>query len=90
MMKQVAANDNWPGWPRGMRRAVAAAYLGISSSHFDAQRRAGAIPEPKRMFGVELYDRVDLDALFASGTGQASTETNYWDSVCAANENHGT
>jgi hypothetical protein len=50
--------------PRGLRRAAAAAYLGISASHFDKQRALGEIPAPRIMFGVELYDRHDLDLLF--------------------------
>lgn len=50
--------------PRGLRRAAAAAYLGISPSHFDKQRAVGAVPAPRMMFGVELYDRHDLDLLF--------------------------
>lgn len=82
-----AANDNWP---RGMRRAVAARYLGISPSHFDAQRRAGAIPEPRKMLGVELYDRHELDLLFDDSATIASNDDNdsdYWDRECAVNGN---
>ncbi len=79
----IAANDNWP---RGMRRAVAAAYLGISPSHFDGQRRAGAIPAPRKMLGVELYDRAELDALFSDSaivTASNDNDSSYWDSICA-------
>lgn len=82
MMK--AANDNWP---RGMRRAVAAAYLGISPSHFDTQRRAGAIPAPRQMLGVELYDKHELDALFADSailSASNDSDSDYWDKQCAA------
>jgi hypothetical protein len=50
--------------PRGLRRAGAAAYLGISPSHFDKCRASGEIPAPRRMFGIELYDRHELDLLF--------------------------
>ncbi|WP_299935365.1 hypothetical protein [uncultured Nitratireductor sp.] len=53
-------------WPRGLRRAQAAAYLGISPSHFDKQRALGVIPAPRRMFDVDLYDRHELDLLFDS------------------------
>ena len=38
--------------PRGLRRAAAAAYLGISPSHFDTHRKAGNIPAPKLLFGI--------------------------------------
>jgi hypothetical protein len=67
-----AANDNIQ--PRGLRRASAAAYLGISPSHFDTQRKAGAIPEPKLMFGVWLWDRVQLDALFDGDSPAAEND----------------
>lgn len=69
-------------WPRGMRRAIAASYLGISPSHFDKQRQAGAIPPPKLLFGVELYDRADLDSLF-DGKAIVADNDNYWDQACA-------
>lgn len=72
-------------WPRGMRRTIAAAYLGISTSHFDKQRTSGAIPAPKLLFGVELYDRADLDSLF-DGKGIIASNDNdadYWDRTCA-------
>ncbi len=78
-----AANDNWP---RGMRRAVAAAYLGISPRHFDGQRRAGAIPAPRNMLGVELYDRVELDGLFVDSAiflPSNENDSSYWDRQCA-------
>lgn len=62
--------------PRGLRRAAAAAYLGISPSHFDKRRALGEIPSPRRMFGVEIYDRHDLDALFDGGTSVPSNDNN--------------
>ncbi|TDR35464.1 hypothetical protein DES43_109102 [Aquamicrobium defluvii] len=68
--------------PRGLRRAQAAAYLGISPSHFDKQRQAGAIPAPRQLFGVELYDRHDLDLLF-DGKAMVACNDNYWDKACA-------
>lgn len=73
-------------WPRGMRRAVAASYLGISPSHFDKQRAAGAIPSPKLLFGVELYDRYDLDSLFGEPkyTAANDNQDDYWDRRLAA------
>lgn len=63
-----------------MRRATAAAYLGISPSHFDTQRKLGAIPAPKVMLGVELYDRFVLDRLFGDGLVADNDDTpNPWD-----------
>lgn len=74
-------------WPRGMRRAVAAAYLGISPNHFDRQRASGAIPAPRQLLGVELYDRNDLDSLFDGKVMVACNDNNpdYWDRACAKN-----
>lgn len=68
--------------PRGLRRADAATYLGISLSHFDKQVKAGAIPAPREMFGVTIWDRVTLDALF-DGVLTASND-NYWDKACGS------
>jgi hypothetical protein len=84
-----AANDNWP---RGMRRAVAAAYLGISPSHFDVQRALGEIPAPHMMLGVELFDRTELDALFETSSIVVSNDndSDYWDRECAINGNQNT
>lgn len=62
--------------PRGLRRAAAAAYLGISPSHFDKCREAGQIPQPRRMFGVEIYDRQDLDFLFDGKPGVSPANDN--------------
>lgn len=85
--------------PRGLRRAAAAAYLGISPAHFDKQRALGVIPAPRSMFGVELYDRAELDLLFdgtpttPQGHGQVADNDNdsdYWDRECAAIGNRNT
>jgi hypothetical protein len=76
--------------PRGLRRAAAAAYLGISPSHFDTQRKAGNIPAPKLLFGVELYDRHALDALFdgkQAAPAAANDNNNPWDSVWSGTAN---
>jgi hypothetical protein len=64
--------------PRGLRRADAARYLGISATHFDKQVKVGAIPAPLEKFGVTIWDRVSLDALFE---GVLPANDNEWDSV---------
>lgn len=64
--------------PRGLRRAAAARYLGISITHFDKQVKAGAIPGPLHVFGVSLWDRTALDAIF---DGVPAINDNEWDSV---------
>lgn len=79
------ANDNVQ--PRGLRRAQAAAYLGISPSHFDKQVRTGAVPAPKVMFGVQLWDRKQLDALFDDAEAAvANDNSSYWDNAFATTE----
>lgn len=70
--------------PRGLRRAQAAQYLGISPSHFDKQRAQGAIPAPRQMLGVEIYDRLDLDRLFGDHPMVAANDNNPWDAALAA------
>lgn len=84
------ANDNRRGGivPRGLRRVDAARYLGISPSHFDAQRKAGNIPAPKQMLGVVLWDRNDLDRLFDDTAAETQTSNvNPWDGVLHARQN---
>lgn len=83
---RTAANDNrrsalpFGVLPRGLRREQAAAYLGISPSHFDKQREAGTIPAPRELFGVMLWDRHKLDALFDDSHHEAQNDNfNDWD-----------
>lgn len=88
-MTPAHANDNARGGitPRGLRRVDAARYLGISPSHFDAQRKAGNIPAPRNMLGVVLWDRNDLDRLFDDYAAEEQTETvNEWDGVLHAQD----
>ncbi|RUX48854.1 hypothetical protein EOA33_14340 [Mesorhizobium sp. M4A.F.Ca.ET.050.02.1.1] len=74
--------------PRGLRRAAAAAYIGISPSHFDKERAAGNIPPAKTLFGVALWDRFDLDSLFdgkpTAAVAANDNDSDYWDRECAA------
>jgi hypothetical protein len=72
--------------PRGLRRAAAAAYIGISPSHFDKERAAGTIPAAKQMFGVVLWDRHDLDSCFDGKpvmNADNDNSSDYWDRECA-------
>lgn len=82
------ANDNLPlsrqrsaVQPRGLRRVDAARYLGISPSHFDKQVRSGVVPKPLEKFGVTIWDRAALDALF-DGPPQSANDNDYWDKAC--------
>lgn len=83
-MPSIANDNNRRGIvPRGLRRVDAARYLGISATHFDKQVRAGVIPAPHQMFGVNLWDRAALDALF---DGVPTPSDNEWDSVLRHDE----
>lgn len=65
--------------PRGLRRAEAAAYLGISPGTFDTWVEEGVMPQAIRRRGIVVWDREALDAAFdalaqsesASGSGNS-------------------
>jgi predicted DNA-binding transcriptional regulator AlpA len=85
------ANDNEPRTrrhsavhPRGLRRVEAARYIGISPTHFDKQVRAGTVPKPLQLFGVNVWDRVALDALFDGSRQPANDNDDYWDRACGS------
>ena len=54
-----------PYTPRGLRRAEAAAYIGVSPSTFDKMIREGYMPSPKRYRGRTIWDRLALEEAFA-------------------------
>lgn len=71
--------------PRGLRRVDAARYIGISPTLFDTKRKEGAIPPPRDLFGVMIWDRHDLDSLFAKPVYSAANDNDdYWDRRLAA------
>lgn len=85
------ANDNEPRsrrhsavHPRGLRRVDAARYLGISPAHFDKQVKAGTVPKPLERFGVNIWDRMALDALFDSVPQAENDNDDYWDKACGS------
>lgn len=51
-------------FPRGLRREVAAAYVGVSPSTFDGWVKDATMPKPIKKGGVTLWDRHKLDAAF--------------------------
>ncbi len=79
----IPSNDNHRLQPRGLRRADAARYLGISPSYFDTPRKAGNIPAPRQMLGLVLWDRNDLDPLF-DGVSVGNENDDYWDKQCGS------
>lgn len=58
------ANDNNPRWPRGMTRAVAAAYIGASLSLWDKLVAETEMPQPKRIHGRTIWDKQAVDRAF--------------------------
>ena len=68
--------------PRGLSRAGAAAYLGISPSLFDQMVKDGRMPRPKRINSRTVWDRRRLDEAFEELPD--GTERNPWDNEAAA------
>ena len=50
--------------PRGLSRADAAAYLGVSATLFGQFVDAGVLPAPKRLAARCVWDRLSLDRAF--------------------------
>ena len=63
--------------PRGLHRAEAAAYIGVSPSFFDQLVADGRMPQPKRLGSRTIWDRVALDQAFAELPDEQ--ENNPWD-----------
>jgi predicted DNA-binding transcriptional regulator AlpA len=51
--------------PRGLSRAQAAAYIGVSPSLFDEMVHDGRMPKPVRINARAVWDRMQLDEAFA-------------------------
>ena len=58
------ANDATPHWPRGLRRTLAAAYIGVSQSLWDTLVAEGTMPKPKRVRGRTIWDKIAVDKAF--------------------------
>ncbi|MDH2402411.1 XRE family transcriptional regulator [Bradyrhizobium sp. SSUT18] len=63
-----------------MRRADAAAYIGVGVSKFDQLVADGRMPQPKRVDNCVIWDRDELDAAFDDLGGSGSAPTG-WDAV---------
>jgi hypothetical protein len=50
-----------PGWPRRLSVELAAAYVGVSPSHFEREVDQGVWPRPTRSGMRKLWDRLSLD-----------------------------
>lgn len=65
--------------PRGLSRAGAAAYVGISPTLFDAMVKDGRMPSPIRMNARTIWDRFKIDEAFDELQGESASEINPWD-----------
>lgn len=54
--------NNLPHWPRRLRAALAAAYVGLSETKFRLEVAAGRLPAPEHDGGNRLWYREELDA----------------------------
>jgi predicted DNA-binding transcriptional regulator AlpA len=68
--------------PRGLSRQEAAAYVGISPSLFDMLVKDGRMPAPKRINARTVWDRLQLDAAFATLPSN-DEPVNPWDEMVA-------
>ena len=50
--------------PRGLKREVAALYVGVGTTKFNEMVNDGRMPAPKLVDGCFIWDRFGLDAAF--------------------------
>jgi predicted DNA-binding transcriptional regulator AlpA len=63
---------------RGLRRAEAALYVGVSPSKFDELVKDGRMPKPKRLDSCVVWDVRQLDLAFDAIEGE-DDGPNEWD-----------
>ena len=66
--------------PRGLSRVQAAEYIGVGVTKFDEMVGDGRMPQPKRIDGRRIWDRIRLDAAFAALDDEAGPK-NEWDGL---------
>jgi predicted DNA-binding transcriptional regulator AlpA len=64
---------------RGLCRAEAAGYVGVSPSFFDKMIADGRMPKAIRVDGRRIWDRCALDLAFDQLSINSSEEGNPWD-----------
>ena len=79
MARSDALPSNLP--PRGVCRAAAAQYIGVSATKFDALVLDGRMPGPKRIDGRCVWDRRALDVAFDALPEDGHSSANPWDAV---------
>lgn len=64
-MKRTDALSALPCAPAGFRLMEAAAYVGVSVTHFLKAREQGIMPAPVDLMGAKVYRRAELDEALA-------------------------
>lgn len=67
--------------PRGLSRAEAAAYVGVGTSMFDRMVKDSRMPQPVRIDGRTVWDRVQLDRAFTALSDAQQDGDSPWDRV---------
>jgi hypothetical protein len=52
--------------PRGLTRLEASRYVGVSPNKFDEAVKVGKMPKPRRLLGVDTWDRLALDRAYSA------------------------
>lgn len=65
--------------PRGLSRGQSAKYVGVGTSKFDEMVKDGRMPQPKRVDGRKIWDRLELDEAFDALPHD--NEANPWDAT---------
>lgn len=60
--------------PRGLNRAEAADYIGVSTGKFDEMVKDGRMPGPKRIDARLVWDRLRLDEAFGALPDDGATD----------------
>ncbi len=72
-------DDILPLTPRGLRRPVAAAYVGVGPTKFDEMVEDGRMPKPKRIDTRKIWDRLEIDeAITALPTDGDADNSDEW------------
>ncbi len=63
--------------PRGLSHVQSARYIGIGTTKFSEMVADGRMPQPKRIDGRSIWDRLEIDEAFAALPSEA--DSNPWD-----------
>ena len=63
--------------PRGLSRVQSAAYISVGPTKYDEMVADGRMPQPKRIDGRTVWDRMEIDEAFAALPNEVAA--NSWD-----------